>query len=62
MSNQKILSVSKYSTKHRKYTAGIIVYHHRKMGPSHSVFPLRKFYTEHMVVLVRMRLRNHVDT
>jgi len=27
-----------------------------------AVFPLRKFYTMRMLVLVRMRLRNRVDT
>ena len=27
-----------------------------------AVFPLRKFYTKRMFVLVRMQLRNHVDT
>ena len=26
-----------------------------------SVFPLRKFYTEQIFVLVSMQLRNHVD-
>ena len=26
------------------------------------MFPLRKFYTEQTFVLVRMQLRNHVDT
>ena len=27
-----------------------------------SVFPLRKFYNEQMFVLVRMQLRDNVDT
>jgi len=33
------------------------------MSPqSTPVFPLRKFYTEQMFVLVLMQLGNHVDT
>jgi len=31
------------------------------MWVSGAVFPLRKFYTEQMFVLVRMQLRNHVE-
>jgi len=33
----------------------------RLISTLHAVFPLRKFYTERMFVLVRMQLRNHVD-
>jgi len=33
------------------------ILHHKR-----TVFPLRKFYTEQMFALVRMQLRNYVDT